>query len=241
MSLRRPLVFALCLFIIFCGMKNVGAQAPPTVESVLMQYHISNTIPELRAALKNKNPDVRALVARILANDRDVGSIPLLREALKKEHIESVRLSLAASLASLKDQEGLDALGKTCDDGSINQTTRLMAANQLLDAGGNGCTRSVIEILGDTPDAPSRELGLQYLRRTTLVASSLLPRLRTVLLNELRDASPMNRLYASECISVFGDANSVPALESAIAAERDRTTRLHLEENLDRLKARLGH
>lgn len=239
MSLRRPLVYVLCLFVIFCSMKDVDAQAPPTVESVLMQYHISNTIPELRAALKNRNPDVRALVAKVLANDRDVGSIPLLREALKKEHIESVRLSLAASLASLKDQEGFDALGKTCNDGSTDQTTRLMAANQLLDAGGNECTRSVIEILGDNPDAPSRELGLQYLRRTTLVASSLLPRLRTILLKELRDASPMNRQYASECISVFGDANSIPALNSAIRAEKYRATRLHLEENLDRLKARL--
>jgi HEAT repeat protein len=205
-----------------------------------MQYHITDTIPGLRVALKNPNPNIRTLAAGMLANDKDVDSIPMLRDALDNERTESVRLSLAASLATLKDWQGLDSLKKTCNDADESHTTRLLAANRLLDAGSNDCMVSVVDILGDKPDAPSRELGLQYLRRTISAPPFLLPKLQTILVSELRDESPINRQYASECISVLGDENSVPALENAISIEKHQPTRLHLEENLKRIKARLN-
>jgi HEAT repeat protein len=231
----------LSLLLLSASMKKAAAQAPPTVESVLMQYHIPNTIPALRDALKSPNPNIRMLVAGILAQDKDVDSIPLLRDALESERVESVKLSLATSLATLKDWQGLDLLGKTCNDREANQTTRLLAANRLLDAGNNDCMASVVEILGEKPDAPSRELGLQYLRRTTSAPPFLLPKLQTILLNELQDISPINRQYAGECISVFGDANAIPALEAAISVEKNQPTRFHLEENLKRIKTRLNY
>jgi HEAT repeat protein len=229
-----------CFSIVFSNLKETTAQAPPTIESALMEYHIPNTIPGLRTALKNPNPNIRILVASVLANDRDIDSIPMLREALENERVESVRLALASSLATLKDWQGLDSLRKTCNDRDDTATTRLLAANRLLDAGDNTCTVSVVDILGDKPDPPSRELGLQYLRRITFAPPFLLPKLQTILLNELRDTSPINRQYSSECISVLGDANSIPALENAISVEKDQRTRHHLEENLKRIKARLN-
>lgn len=242
MPLRRSFALAMfCFSIVFSNAKETAAQAPPTIENALMEYHIPNTIPGLRTALKNPNPNIRILVASVLANDRDVDSIPMLREALENERVESVRLVLASSLATLKDWQGLDSLRKTCNDRDDTPTTRLLAANRLLDAGDNTCMVSVVDILGDKPDPPSRELGLQYLRRITFAPSFLLPKLQTILLNELRDTSPINRQYASECISVLGDANSIPALENAISVEKDQPTRLHLEENLKRIKARLNY
>jgi HEAT repeat protein len=240
MPLRRSL--ALSIFLISTVVTNLAKavfQAPPTVDSVLMQYHIPNTIPTLRAALKNPDPNIRTLVAGVLAQDKDVDSIPLLREALESEQIESVKLSIATALASLKDYKGLDSLKTTCNDRDVRPTTRLIAANRLLEGGRDDCTASVVDILGETPDPSSRELGLQYLRRITSAPSSLLPMLQTILLNELRDTSPINRQYASECISVFGDVNAIPALEKAISIEKDQATRFHLEENLHRIKARL--
>jgi HEAT repeat protein len=241
MLLKRsiPSTIFLLSFVFSSNIKEVAAQAPPTLDSVLMQYHIPNTIPGLRAALRNPNPNIRTLAASALANDKDVDSIPMLREALENERVESVWFVLGSSLAALKDWQGFDTLRKTCNDRDVTPTTRLLAANRLLDAGDNACMAPVIDILGDKPDPPSRELGLQYLRRITFAPTFLLPKLQTILVNELRDTSPINRQYASECISVLGDANSIPALENAISNERDQSTRLHLEENLKRTKARL--
>jgi HEAT repeat protein len=240
MSFRRSLALSILLIsIVLANFQNAVSQAPPTVDSVLMQYHIPHTIPTLRAALKNPNSNIRTLAAGVLAQDKDADSIPSLREALESERVESVKLSLAAALATLKDYKGLDSLKTTCNDRDISKTMRLIAANQLLDGGRDDCTASVVDMLGENPDPPSRELGLQYLRRITSAPSSLLPKLQPILLSELGDISPINRQYVSECISIFGDANAIPALENAISMEKDQATRLRLEENLHRLKARL--
>ena len=112
MPIRGSLIpaFFLLSFVFSGNIRKVSAQAPPSVESVLMQYHITDTIPGLRVALKNPNPNIRTLAAGMLANDKDVDSIPMLRDALDNERTESVRLSLAASLATLKDWQGLDLL-----------------------------------------------------------------------------------------------------------------------------------
>jgi HEAT repeat protein len=216
------------------------SQAPPTTEAALAQYGISNTIPALRAALKNPNPNVRGIAAGVLAEDKDLGAIPLLREALEKERVQSVKVTLAGALATLKEWQGGAFLIKTCNDKELDATTKLMAANKLLDLGGSECLPAVVNILGQEPDPPSRELGLEYLRRTTSAPAALSPRIRAILSDALRDPTPINRQYAGECLSVLGDRDSIPALESAITVEKDLPTRLHLEENLKRLKARLG-
>jgi hypothetical protein len=245
MSFRRLLtqaIFSLSSALTFIVL--LSAQQPPTPESLLMRYHIPNTIPTLREALKNPNPNIRQLASEQLTKGfKDEDSIPMLRDALENEKVPYVRSTMAAALATLNDYKGLDSLKTTCNDKDVIPTKRLMAATRMLDGGRQECTESVVDILADKPDPPSRDLGLQYLRRLpTLISvpSFLLPKLQPFLQNELRDLSPINRRYAGECIFMFGDLDSVRALEKATADEKDETTRAHLEESLKRAKAALG-
>jgi HEAT repeat protein len=243
MSFRRLLTRTIfSLSPAFTQIVVVSAQQPPTPDSLLMRYHIPNTIPTLRRALKDPNLDIRQLASQLLAKSyKDENSIPLLRKALENEKVPHVRVAMAAALASLNDYKALDSLKVTCSDKDVIPTTRLIAAGWMLDGGRLECTKSVVDILTDNPDPPSRELGLQYLRRLPnriSVPSSLLAKLQPFLQDELRDFSPMNRRYAGECIFMFGDADSKLALREAVSSERDETTRVHLEESLKR--SRLG-
>ncbi len=236
---KSLLVTSFMLSLALGGVERTHSQAPPTSQVVLAQKGVSYTIPGLRAALLNSDPSVRSMAAGVLAEDKNVQSIPLIRAALEKEEVERVRVTLAAALATLKDWQGSASLIKTCNDEAIDPSVRLLAANRLLDLGSDDCLRSVVGILEGKADPPSRELGMQYLRRTTHVLTSISRRLQHVLIDELNDPVPMNRQYASECISVLGNRNSLVALEEAIHGEKDLPTRTHLEENLQRTKTRL--
>jgi HEAT repeat protein len=215
-------------------------QAPPTVEVWLRSHGVSDSTPALRNALKNPNPEVRSLAAGTLALRKDTESIPLIREALQKEQVPNIKVNLEHALATLQDWQGNATLIDTCNDRRIEPSLRLQAANKLLDLGGNECTPSVVEIFGNKPDPPNRALGLQFLRRVTTIPILLMPKLQASLVEGLKDPAPMNRQYASECLSVFGNRDSLRELENAVANEKDPTTRQHLEENLRRAKARFG-
>jgi HEAT repeat protein len=234
---RTTKIFVVALFAVLGN--RAAAQAPPTPEAVLLSYGIPSTTPSLENALKHPVPAVRVIAAELLAERNDTDAIPLIQDALSKEQSPYQKVTLANSLATLKNRQGMEAFIEICNDETIESSARLQAANKVLDYGSNECTASTVMILENNPTPSSQALGLRYLRRITTAPEWLLPRLQSILQEDLKDPAPLNRQYASEALSVFGDKNSEAYLEDAIANEKEPKTRLHLKENLQRLQGRL--
>jgi HEAT repeat protein len=233
------LVKAALLTFLLLSTETGFPQPPPNPTIVLWQYGVSNTIPSLRVALNNEHFEVRSLAAGLLAEDKDLEAIPLIQDALAKETDPRVTLSMRQALTTLKAWQPAPLLMKTCNDPNVDHIARLEAANRLLDLGGNQCLSSVLDLLDQSTDPPSRELSLQYLRKLSVAPpTAYMPKLQAFLLAELRDPVPMSRQYASDVLSLWGNQNAIPALEAAIAVETSVPTRDHLEESLIRLKSR---
>ena len=227
-----------CAVLLSFSLAMMG-QPPPAPQVFLAQRGVQFTVPDLRRALANPDPEVRGVAAGALAEMRDVGAIPLLHSALDRELIPRVRISISGALAELDQWQGAASLIHSCRDTQLEATSRLKAANALIEMGSGECSESALEILEQAPRAPSRDLGLSYFRRVTRISEVLRPRVEKVLIGELRDPSPMNRQYASEALSVLGTERSIAALTGAVQGETDGVTRRHLNENLQRLKNRL--
>jgi HEAT repeat protein len=240
---RRKIQFVnkfLIVVALLC-LKNACSQPLTSATVELWKYGVQNTIPTLRTALTNPHAEVRSIAAGLLAEDKDVGSIPLLRAALVKESNREVKASIAAALASLHTWQDTVLLIEVCNGEGIDHIARLDAANKVLDNGSWQCTASVASLLGGATDPPSRELSLQYLRRGYSCSPGS-PRtgVQAFALDELLDPVPLNRQYASEILSMCGSHESIRALEHAIAVEPDVATRQRLAENLKRMKSRFS-
>ena len=102
---------------------------------------MENTIPGLRAALKNPDWQVRSVAAQLLVAQHDSASIPLIFAAFEKEQYPLHKILLAYSLAMFHDGRGTAYLLKACTDGLVDNSlvdgngVRLDAANKLLALG----------------------------------------------------------------------------------------------------------
>lgn len=233
---RILLVAAFAIGVVPVDNHRALAQAPPTIEEALAAAHITNTIAALRRGLTNADPASRQLAAGVLAIAKDEGSIPYLHAAFDRETDRQAKIAIAGALATLNEWAGLDALRKMCVDSSLPDTERLTAARHLQDAGDATCLQQVLEIMDNPSDVQVRDLSMQYLRRITRCPPQLLTKLRQILSKELQDEVPMNRQYAGECLSIYGDAGSISAMQYAIATESEKPTRQSLEQNLLRLE-----
>jgi hypothetical protein len=65
-----------------------------------------------------------------------------------------------------------------------------------------------------------------------------MPKLQAATIETLKDPVPINRQYSGEFLAIFGDKDSIRALENAVTNEKDSTTRQYLEESLRRAEAR---
>jgi HEAT repeat protein len=219
-----------------CG----SGQQPPTAEQFLSQHRVGSSLNSLREALCNPDPAVRGVAAGVLAERRDVASIPLLKAALSAESVPRAKVAISNALTELDRQQGGLALIAHCNDPNAPVTTRLAAALRVLDLGRNDCLASVVNLLSSSPDAASREMGLTYLSRITRSPDDLRPTIQGILIKGLTDSAPPNREHASEALSILGDQSADSAFQSAIHVERDSHVRNRMEQDLSRLKARLA-
>jgi HEAT repeat protein len=219
---------------------RIWSQAPPTGFGILMQHRIIDTVPSLRRALHDRSPEIRGIAAGILCQDHDVASIPAIEQAIRREEDRSVKAGMVRSLIQLKDWQSRTPLRKTCADAQANPDARLLAANQILDAGELVCDAPVVAILGNRPTQNQRDLAMKYLRRRYLLPETLLPAARAEAVEELGDPNPLNRQYAGECITNFGDRGSAALLQRAAEAENDPETKRHLAQSLKRLQTFLA-
>lgn len=235
--LRMLVVSAACFaFSLHCAL----GQPPPTSEQFLSQHRVGSSLSSLREALHNPDPDVRGVAAGVLAERRDVASIPLLRAALSAESVPKAKVAISNALAELDRQRGGLALIALCNNPNAPATNRLSASLSVLDLNRSDCLASVVNLLSSSPDAASREMGLTYLSRIMGSPDDLQPRVQLILVKGLADSEAANREHASEALSVLGDGSAAQALELAIHNEKDLPVRGQMEHDLSRLKARIA-
>jgi hypothetical protein len=258
---RTVRVFIQAALLILFLWNGRAALSQPT-DQWLAQHGVENTIPGLRAALKSPDGRVRAIVAQLLAKEKDVASVPLIFAAFEKEQYPWHKISLAYALAMLHDGRGTAYLLKACTDGLVDNPlvegngVRLEAANKLLALGkdkalnlrGDECLVPVIESLeNDSSDPGNRAASLDYLRDVPQSPHpTLMPKVQSYLLVSLQD--PATAVVASDVLARWGDRGAIPALKAAVEAaaesERARPTIENqralkfLEANLQTLEAR---
>jgi len=258
----RVFIHAALLILFLWNGRVAFAQAPPTVEQFLTRHGVENTIPGLRAALKNPDWEMRSVAAQLLVAQHDSESIPFIFAAFEKEQYPWHKILLAYSLAMFHDGRGTAYLLKACTDGLVDNpfvegnVVRLEAANKLLALGkdkalnlrGDECLVPVIESLeNESPDPWNRATSLDYLRNVPhSPPPTLMPKVQSYLLVSLQD--PATAVEASDVLARWGDRGAIPALKVAIegAAESERARPTienqralkFLEANLQRVEAR---
>ena len=115
------------------------AQAPPTVEQALQSRGISENLESIRSALTDSRADVRGLAASVLAERNDRESIRPIQQLLAKSSSNYERQNLSQALLKFGDKEGNRGMKALCEDESVQEDLRLIAANQLHEANDNGC------------------------------------------------------------------------------------------------------
>jgi HEAT repeat protein len=225
--LMVPVLMSACLGAVLCH-----SQAPPTIESELTKYKIQITPTSLRAALKDNRAKIRGMAASELGSMRNAASVAPIMKALIAERDPEARFDMASALVLLDSKVGNKALTQVCDDTSLPGERRLQAASRLVDAGDLSCLSSVTNVLGDTADPSNKISALLILKRTRAVPASIAPEIQRTLLASLRDRAPSVRQFAADCIAALDGNAAVPALEGAISAEADDTTRAHMEDLL---------
>jgi len=260
-SEARVFIHAILLILFLWNGKAAVSEAPPTANQFLAKHGVENTIPGLRAALKNPDWQVRSVAAQLLVAQHDSASIPLIFAAFEKEQYPFHKMPLAYSLAMFHDGRGTAYLLKACTDGLVDNPlvegngVRLEAANKLLALGkdkalnlrGDECLVPVINSLDENPDSWERSDSLAYLRNVPQSPPpTSMPKVQSYLLVCLQD--PVNAVEASDVLAKWGDRGAIPALKVAVEAaaesERARPTIENqralkfLEANLERLEAR---
>jgi hypothetical protein len=258
----RVFIYATLLSLFLWNGKVAFSEAPPTTDQFLAQHGVENTIPGLRAALKSPDARVRSVMAQLLAQEKDVASVPFIFAAFEKEQYPWHKIPLAYSLAMLHDGRGTAFLLKACTDGLVDNPlaegngVRLEAANRLLALGkdkalnlrGDECLVPVIESLeNESSDPWNRAASLDYLRDVPhSPPPTLMPKVQSYLLVSLED--PATAVEASDGLARWGDRGAIPALRVAVvAAEKEERARRtienqralkFLETNLQSLEAR---
>lgn len=230
-KLMVPVLMSACLGAVLCH-----SQAPPTIESELSKYKIQITPSSLRSALKDNRAKVRGLAASELGSMRNEASVVPITKALTEERDPEARFDMASALVLLDSKVGNRVLTQVCDDTSLPQDRRLQAASRLVDAGDLSCLSSVTNVLETTTDPSNKISALLTLKRIGAVPASIGPEIQKTLLASLRDRAPSVRQFAADCIAALDSSAAVPALEGAVSAEPDETTRAHMEELLKTLR-----
>src|ERR1700746_2374659 len=136
--------------VILLGM-FVGKQsaALPTFGELLKRHNIELTQSALIAALKNPDPEVRALAAHKLAEDGATEAIPLIMQALASEKVPWTRMNIALALASMGESIGFDTLENNCKSNDMSGGIRTTSAEYLLrfNRDSTTCLSGVLDVL----------------------------------------------------------------------------------------------
>jgi len=213
------------------------AQAPPTVEQALQSRGISENLESIRSALTDSRADVRGLAASVLAERNDRESIRPIQQLLAKSSSNYERQNLSQALLKFGDKEGNRGMKALCEDESVQEDLRLIAANQLHEANDNGCLPAVIKMLSATTSVSTTLGCLDFLKHNSAIPAASKSNLRPGLERSLKSEDASTRKAASECIARFILKDLADALRRALFAERDTAVREQMQLSLNQLEA----
>lgn len=227
---------------------NAFAQQPPpkievggrlsTFGELLQKHNVELTKPALLEALKSPEADVRYLSAMKLAEDKVVGAVPAIKEALAAETVPRDRVNIALALGLLGDPSGRDELKRRCADENFPPEFRLYAVRYMFDLGAEndeGCLQATEEI-ATLVESENRVTAIELLVRFRNLTSEESQTVFDLVLRGLNDPEATVRMQASSAFATLGDHDAIPYLEAAIAQEKDEVIRSVLKNNLQKLQ-----
>jgi HEAT repeat protein len=207
---------------------------PASLSQQLRQHNIELTESSLIKALQNSDAQVRDLAAAKLAEEKDLGAVPAMYEALAKEKVTETRINMAFSLALLGEGKAVHELADDCDNLKLPGYFRARAITYMQRLGNKACLTAALHLISTDPDSRQQVLSLlpQYPNPSKKEAGEIL----ATTIKCLTDDSAAVRMQAGDTLVTLRDPAAIPDLENGIAREQDRDVRSQLETNLEQLR-----
>lgn len=214
---------------------NIGGP-PASLAQQLRLHHVELTEAGLIKALQSPDEQVRYLAALRLAEEKDIGAVPAIEEALAKEKVAETRINIAIALTQLGQEKGMQTLTDDCNDSKLPGFFRARAMTYMLRLGSTACFRAALDLLGGDPGSREQILSLlpQYPHPSIQESDEILEAITKC----LTDESAAVRIQASEALRTLANASAIPFLQNAIATEQNDVVRLQMESALKTLQSK---
>lgn len=209
--------------------KWLAGTPPPPVETFadgLTRRNIPLTEPELLAALKNPDPEIRSLAAAQLAASDDHPALKYMITAFQDERDPQVQVNIAGAASWLGSNIAIQQLKNICRDVNQPSTARLDAARYISNKQLPDCFPAVREIARNDQDATIRVLAI-----TAAVSyRGQSDGAQKIAVQALNDLDPTVRITAADSLRYLRGTDAIAALQSALQSDGDETAREHLRE-----------
>jgi HEAT repeat protein len=202
---------------------------PPPVETFadgLTRRNIPLTEPDLLAALKNPDPEIRSLAAAQLAATDDHSALKYMITAFQDERDPQVQVNIAGAATWLGSSLAIEQLKNICKDINQPSTARLDAARYISNKQLPDCFSAVREIARNDQDATTRALAITAATSYRSQSDGA----QKIAVQALNDLDPTVRITAADSLRSLRTTDAIPALKSALPGEGDETAREHLRE-----------
>ncbi|NYF92290.1 HEAT repeat domain-containing protein (plasmid) [Tunturiibacter empetritectus] len=189
---------------------------------------------ELGGALRNADPQVRALAAYKLAEDHDSEAAQKIEVALVIEKNLQTRIDFSSALWSLGDEVGRKQLVAICNDLSLPPKAITDAASHLHMMGQDGrCENGILTLIDRATESYQRLDLLPFLPTIYSGASQkTIDRIVAIAQGMLNDKSPAVRISASHVLAQVGSKSSATVIRDASMRETDPVVRSSLQQDL---------
>ena len=221
-----------------CGVNSSDPRQVHTLAGEILQtkYAVRLVKEDLRVALRSKdNEQERYLAAWQLADLGQKDVIPDVYQAFEVEDQPRPKAYLACALVELGDHRGVDALHQYCKDDALPVDLRLDVARFLLEVHETPCIAPIVEALkGTCPYNWQAQAVIPHIKNLSPSDSE---QLRVLLMDRLSDQGSAVRMVTAQTLSQLHDTAAIPAVQAAIAKERNPTVRKSMEDSLKNLQA----
>jgi HEAT repeat protein len=211
--------------------KWLAGTPPPPVETFadgLTRHNIPLTEPDLLAALKNPDPEIRSLAAAQLAASDDHAALKFMITAFTDERDPQVQVNIAGAATWLGSNIAIEQLKTVCRDINQPSTARLDAARYISNRQLPDCFPAVREIARNDQDPTVRVLAIT----AALNYRGQSDGAGRIAVQALNDIDPTVRVTAADSLRSLRDTDAIPALHSSLQSEGDETAREHIRETL---------
>jgi HEAT repeat protein len=204
---------------------------PPPVETFadgLTRRNIPLAEPDLLAALKNPDPEIRSLAAAQLAASDDHFALKYMITAFQDERDPQVQVNIAGAATWLGSNIAIEQLKNICRDVNQPSTARLDAARYISNKQLPDCFTAVREIARSDQDSTVRILAIT----AALSYRNQSDGAQQIAIQALNDIDPTVRITAADTLRSLRDTEAIPTLKNSLQSEGDETAREHLRETI---------